>query len=137
MKDALNQELFPGDLIAFVTAKKTRIGIVKNKVAEGVPIKVIVPTFSIANRHDPQRRVWVAVTTPKLMYKNLRASEIIKVSRDVIGNCDPNYSPVWNLPTFTEEDKHRHRQRYIQMFTWLFQFYPLPKLKLPPELKNL
>lgn len=139
MKDALGQELFEGDLIACTTSKKVRLGIVKKAILPGndtSAMNITFPVINIINTYDHGLRQRVTRCEGKILYKTLYPSEIVKVSRDVLATCKPAYSPVYS----TMQDAlvaAQHQVHYQRMWAWLFQFYPLPKLKLPGELKNL
>ena len=129
MTDAVNQEIFPGDLIVTNFSTKIITGIVKQTLDQSTIIGLF-PVFKI-ERNIPR------ISNAKLLTKRYHSSRIIKVPRDAFLSCPAVYSPNWRSYNVPQEDKQRAAIRNREIFEWLFQVYPLPKLKLPPALKNL
>lgn len=139
MKDALGQEVQPGDFIIYSRSKKFKLAVV-TELFQNDSIDTLRPEFTSDRHWNAVTRVWdIQQRKVSFCKQKLQKGLFVKVDPNTHLTIDIQDKRYW-WPAYADKQSPEYfhgLQTQIQLFEYIRQNHQNKKLKIPQHLKNL
>ena len=133
MKDAIGQDLFVGDVVTIPSSTGIQLAVIKELLETRSAVQVLKPQV-----HIPYGRAGeIPQFTLEIKNKRVGIKFVTKVSQEAVSRIKVQWAPTWRSYNIAPEITAASAEAQLRIFNWLLVNYHLPKVKVPPEMKNV